>query len=131
MTQSRAGRKRKDRNNNPAPTSRQFSLFCFESYQPTGGIAGAEVAGTTIPEHGHTGISAHTAQVETAQKGRIESLPQLHRSLRFSHTRSALVKKTCRGDIACGKPPIATRQKLSDLCSGKGRQSWRFLGFGR
>jgi hypothetical protein len=75
-------------------------VFCFESYQPAAGIGGAEVARTTIPEHGHTRISTHAAQVETAQKGRIESLPQLHRSPRFSRTRSALVKKTRRGDIA-------------------------------
>jgi hypothetical protein len=94
-------------------------------------MASAEVAGTTIPEHGHIRISALIAQVATAQKGRIESLPQLHRSTRFSRTRGALVQKTCRGDIACGEQPIATRQKGSDLRAGKGRHSRLFPRNGR
>src|SRR6516162_5640233 len=99
--------------------------FCFEAFQPAGDPDGAEVARTTIPEHGHTGIRARLAQVGLVQKDRIEGLPQSHRRSRFSCFRGALVKKTCRTDIPRREQPIAACQKRSDLCARKSRLSRR------
>jgi hypothetical protein len=59
-------------------------LFCLQAFKPTGDPDGAEVAGATIPEHGHTRIRARPAQMSLVQKNRIESLPQFHRRSRFS-----------------------------------------------
>src|SRR5580704_1580608 len=87
--------------------------LCFELFQSTGDPGGAEVAGMTIPEHGHIRIPVQTAPMGGVQIDGIESLPQPHRRSRLSCIRGALVKKTGRGDIARREQPIATRQKPS------------------
>ena len=98
-------------------------FFCFELFQPTGDPSGAELAGITIPEHGHIPIPLQIAQMGATQIDGIEGLPQPHRRSRLSCIRGTLVKKTRRGDIARREQPIGTRQKPSDLRAGKGRPS--------
>jgi hypothetical protein len=50
-------------------------FFCFELFQLTGDPCGAEVAGMTIPEHGHMRIPVQTTQMGAIQIDGIESLP--------------------------------------------------------
>src|ERR1700739_2306769 len=109
-----------------SPAGSISPLLCFELFQSTGGPGGAEVAGMTIPEHGHIRIPVQTAPMGGVQIDGIERLTQPHRRSRLSSLRcirGALVKKTGRGDIARREQPIATRQKPSDLRGRKGRYS--------
>ena len=55
-----------------------------DDFQSTGGPGGAEVAGMTIPEHGHIRIPVQTAPMGGVQIDGIESLPQPHRRSRLS-----------------------------------------------
>ena len=69
-------------------------FLCFELFQSPGDPGGAEVAGMTIPEHGHIRIPVQTAPMGGVQIDGIESFPKPHRRSRLSCIRGALVKKT-------------------------------------
>src|SRR6202030_3313622 len=81
-------------------------FLCFELFQSPGDPGGAEVAGMTIPEHGHIRIPVQTAPMGGVQIDEIESFPQPHRRSRLSCIRGALVKKAAASSArACGVSP--------------------------
>ena len=65
------------------------------------------------------------------QKKRDRKSPPTSPRSRYSCIRGALIKKTCRGDIARREQPVAACQKRSDLCGRKGCLGWWLPWSGR